>query len=102
MKIILPVYYNTSESTKLSELGIKPNYAMRDYETRLILFYNINAISIAYDEADGNREYCIIHSNGDTFHCPMLALQVEALIDEQLNSDYGKANHQPTPREIQG
>jgi len=102
MNLKLPVYYNTSESTKLSELGIKPNYIMRDYETRLIAFYHINAVSIAYDEADGNREYSIIHSNGDTFHCPMTALQVDELIEEQQNSDYGKANHRSASREIQG
>lgn len=64
--ITLPILFYTDESEKLAEVGVHSS----SNEVRDMLFLNINAISPCKD-SKGEISETIIHSNGDSFVCPL-------------------------------
>lgn len=79
MKIKLPIFYHTDETTSLKSVGV--DYQLEDCEIKEITFYNIDAISPNIEE---DKEYCTIFSSGDEFTCSLSYKEVEYLIDKSL------------------
>jgi hypothetical protein len=80
MKINLPIFFHTDNTSDLLNLSI--DYKLSDCEIRQVTFYVINAIA-PYIE-DG-KVYTTIHSNGDNFVCPLNIKEVEKIINENTN-----------------
>lgn len=63
MEIELDIFFNTSETSTLNDLGVE--FSLNQSETRKVTFYNINGIAPYFDKDD--TEYCAILSNGSEF-----------------------------------
>lgn len=79
LKVKLPIYYHTDESSLLDDLGIEQEDSFEKMEVREMIFYNINAIA-KYIENE-KEVACRIFSNGDAFLCKLLFEEVEKIID---------------------
>ena len=79
--ITLPIYFNTDETTSLSDLDI--DYPLSDCEIRDVKFYNIAVLLPMFDDLDDNKPYTTIISNGEKFICPLTIKEVEAQIKKQ-------------------
>lgn len=76
--IVLPIIFNTEETSKLTALEIDVNED--DYQVLNMYFYQISAIS-PYIK---NNKQCIILSNGDEFICTLDIKSVLTKIQESL------------------
>lgn len=76
----LPIFFHTDSTRILQDTGV--DYKLDDCETREMSFYQIAALSPYIDYDDDKKEYCRIHTNGDTFLCLFNVKEVEGLIDD--------------------
>lgn len=76
MTLELPIYFHTDETQQAHDLELP--YSMEDCETRMVTFYEINAVSV-YQSKNGS-EYALIHANGDKFISTLSYAEVNARI----------------------
>lgn len=79
--VIIPIYYNTEDTIRLSDLDI--DYNIEDCDIRDVIFLHINAIG-RYIEDD--IEGTTIYANGCEFISPLKINEVKELY-EQSNKD---------------
>ena len=75
----LEILWAHDGNSQLEELGlpVEPDYT----NTRLMTFYNINAISPHYEN---NMEFTLIHSNNNEFMCVLPYKEVKELLSQPL------------------
>lgn len=77
MKITLPIYYNTDETSNASGAGVE--VPLKEYIVKDMFFYNIDAISDFENVRTG--EMCTeIHCGDRSFICPLPKEEVDAKI----------------------
>jgi len=64
MQIELNILFHSDQTSQLKDIGI--GYDLEDCETRKMMFYNINSISVYLDNG---KEYASIHANGTEYVC---------------------------------
>jgi len=75
----LEILWAHDGDSQLEELGlpVEPDYT----NTRLMTFYNINAISPHYEN---NMEFTLIHSNNNEFMCVLPYKEVKEILSQPL------------------
>ena len=82
MKLKLPIFFNTDETTTLKESGI--DYEIEENDIRFVVFYHIDAI--APHLKDG-RKYTTVYSCGDCFICNKPISEIEEMIDRAIHHE---------------
>ena len=83
MKLKLPIFFNTDETTTLKESGI--NYDIEKNDIRFVIFYRIDAIAPYLKD---RRKYTTIFSCGDCFICNKPISEIEELIDHAIKHEF--------------
>lgn len=78
--IELEIFYDNDATEAANDLKIP--IPLRDYDTRLVTFYRIDAISKHIDQDDYERaEYCRIFTGGEDFTCVESYESVKSKLD---------------------
>ena len=80
--IMIPVYFNTDDTTRLKELDI--NYPLTDCDIRKVAFYSVAALVPMYDNLDDNKPYTCVVTNGDEFYSPLSIEQITSQIKKHI------------------
>jgi len=83
MKLKLPIYFNTDETTTLKETGI--DYDIEENDIRPVIFYHIDAIA---PYLEGGKKYTQISLGGDVWICNKPIEKVEEMIDHAMNREF--------------
>lgn len=79
MKITLPIYFNTKETSEADRARIDIN--LSDCEIKDVNFYHIDAVS-DYEDEHNNKIISSIHASGSRWICPLTKEEV----DEKITS----------------
>jgi len=83
MKLKLPIFFNTDETTTLKDSGI--DYDIEENDIRFVIFYRIDAIAPYLDKG---KHYTQISLGGDVWICPKPMEKVEELIDRAIKHEF--------------
>lgn len=78
MRVIIPILYNTENTTQKDNLGLK--VAREDYDVRNVIFYNIDSVGDSLDDEGFPDGGCSINSGGELYFSPLSKEEVDNLI----------------------
>jgi hypothetical protein len=82
MRLILPILYNTDETTKKDEIGV--DIKVSEYIIRDMIFYQISSVGQYVENGIVMDNYSQIYSNGISFYCALSVNEVDKLITKSM------------------